>query len=154
MHLKPIRLKADHPSTTLPSTARIHFGLIYEVKHDVGVKSIGLIHDASMETLLSQFRSYTRGENGTGERPPVESPSQEATTDTTVSPADVNVVREIRDNVYTILEKKSLCESMPSRDFSVETPSKAASQGSGSWMPDRRAFFSNLRSKRGEEWAG
>jgi hypothetical protein len=57
MTLAPIRMKPDHPSTALLRVARIHFGRAYEIKHEVPVKSLGLIHSASMEDLLSHSKS-------------------------------------------------------------------------------------------------
>ncbi|KAL4768732.1 hypothetical protein BDW60DRAFT_219485 [Aspergillus nidulans var. acristatus] len=41
IRLRPIRLKAEHPSTALPSTDRIHFGRVYKIQHQVMLKSIG-----------------------------------------------------------------------------------------------------------------
>ncbi|GKZ94560.1 hypothetical protein AnigIFM59636_007935 [Aspergillus niger] len=58
MGIQPLRLKPEHPSTVLPSTARIHFGRVYEIKHDVELKNIGLIHSSSMNILSSQFESH------------------------------------------------------------------------------------------------
>ncbi|GKZ63422.1 hypothetical protein AnigIFM49718_011830 [Aspergillus niger] len=58
MGIQPLRLKPEHPSTVLPSTARIHFGRVYEIKHDVELKNIGLIHSSSMDILSSQFESH------------------------------------------------------------------------------------------------
>jgi hypothetical protein len=108
--MKPVRLKADHPSTTLPSTARIHYGRLYEVEHDVQLKSIGLIHDSSMETLLKQFNgSYTRRGVQTGVKVPAGGDQvPETVTDSTVSPADVELVCSIRNDVNRILGKDGL----------------------------------------------
>ncbi|KAI1660283.1 hypothetical protein F4813DRAFT_351563 [Daldinia decipiens] len=67
MILAPIRMKSDHPSKALPRTARIHYGRVYEIPHNLPVESIGLVHDASMEVLHDQFeanmptRRYKRG---------------------------------------------------------------------------------------------
>ncbi|WEW54679.1 hypothetical protein PRK78_000101 [Emydomyces testavorans] len=51
----PIRIRADHPSTTLPTTARVDFSRVYQVKHDVWSKALGLVHEDCVETLLDQF---------------------------------------------------------------------------------------------------
>lgn len=48
-------MKPDHPSLTLPSTARIHYGRSYEIDHRLPIQALGLVHPASMETLLDQF---------------------------------------------------------------------------------------------------
>ncbi|KAE8138588.1 hypothetical protein BDV38DRAFT_292185 [Aspergillus pseudotamarii] len=95
MRLQPIRMKAEHPSTALPSSARICFGRVYEVFHDVNLKSLGLIHDVSMENLQLQFSSHCpkASENDNQE---------EAVTDFTVSPADINVVKDIREDINTV----------------------------------------------------
>lgn len=55
--LVPIRMKAEHPSTALPRSARIHFGRVYEISHDMAIESLGLIHVDSMETLKLQFEA-------------------------------------------------------------------------------------------------
>ncbi|KAL2836906.1 hypothetical protein BJX68DRAFT_273307 [Aspergillus pseudodeflectus] len=119
--MKPVRLKADHPSTTLPSTARIHYGRVYEVKHDVQLKSIGLIHDSSMETLLEQFNgSYTCRGVQTGDKVPAGGDQvPETVTDSTVSPADVELVCSIRKDVNRILGKDGLLGKR-APNFSVE----------------------------------
>jgi hypothetical protein len=120
--MKPVRLKADHPSTTLPSTARIHYGRLYEVEHEVQLKIIGLIHDSSMETLLGQFNgSYIRREAETGDKGAagVRDEVLETVADSTVSPANVEVVYNIRKDVNRILGKDGLLGKR-APNFSVE----------------------------------
>ncbi|KAL6820889.1 hypothetical protein J3E69DRAFT_357255 [Trichoderma sp. SZMC 28015] len=53
--LSPVRMKLDHPSLALSSTARIHYGRAYEIDHRLSVQPLGLIHPTSMEVLLGQF---------------------------------------------------------------------------------------------------
>ncbi|KAL6697471.1 hypothetical protein J3F84DRAFT_369027 [Trichoderma pleuroticola] len=55
--LSPVRMKPDHPSLALSSTARIHYGRAYEIDHRVPVQPLSLIHSASMEVLLNQFEA-------------------------------------------------------------------------------------------------
>jgi hypothetical protein len=94
MCLKPIRMKAEHPSTTLPSSARIHFGRVYEVRHQVHLKSLGLIHDSSMENLLEQYRSSYAKEGA---------PTQNNATDRSVLPADMDIVKDLRRDIRTVV---------------------------------------------------
>jgi hypothetical protein len=94
MCLKPIRMKAEHPSTTLPSSARIHFGRVYEVCHHIHLKSLGLIHDSSMENLLEQYRSSYAKE---GAR------TQNNATDRSVLPADMDIVKDLRRDIRTVV---------------------------------------------------
>ena len=54
--LSPIRMKPDHPSTTLPTTARIYFQRTYRID-DLDVQPLRLVHSASIETLLDQFET-------------------------------------------------------------------------------------------------
>ncbi|PYH34053.1 uncharacterized protein BO87DRAFT_426320 [Aspergillus neoniger CBS 115656] len=58
MDIQPIRLKLEQLSTVLPSAARIHFGRVYEIKHDVELNNVGLVHGSSMDILSSQFESH------------------------------------------------------------------------------------------------
>ncbi|OJI80216.1 hypothetical protein ASPTUDRAFT_78354 [Aspergillus tubingensis CBS 134.48] len=58
MNSQPIRLKLEQLSTVLPSTARVHFGRVYEIKHDVESNNVGLVHGSSMDILSSQFESH------------------------------------------------------------------------------------------------
>lgn len=103
-------MKVEHPSTVLPHTARIHFGRAYEIDHDVPVRSIGLIHTGSMETLRSQFQSNVSKEGvRTGEEETYESKlnrileiSQEgkdSENDAAVLPADMETVKNIRQRI-------------------------------------------------------
>ncbi|GAA87726.1 similar to An12g08700 [Aspergillus luchuensis IFO 4308] len=58
MTSQPIRLKLEQPSTVLPSSARIYFGRVYEIKHDVELNNVGLVLGSSMNILSSQFESH------------------------------------------------------------------------------------------------
>ncbi|GKZ26891.1 hypothetical protein AbraIFM66951_012042 [Aspergillus brasiliensis] len=100
--LKPVRLKAEHPSTALPSSARIHFGRVYEVKHGIKVKGIGLIHDSSMETLLTQFESHLAS-NAASDSPAQAGRLQaDSSADSTVTPVNFSIVKEIRDSIRSV----------------------------------------------------
>ncbi|PMD30155.1 hypothetical protein L207DRAFT_592916 [Hyaloscypha variabilis F] len=50
-----IRVKADHPSTSLPSTSRIDFSRVYRISHGIHNNAVGLVHEDSIEDLLSLF---------------------------------------------------------------------------------------------------
>ncbi|PYH71141.1 uncharacterized protein BO88DRAFT_479287 [Aspergillus vadensis CBS 113365] len=58
MSIQPIRLKLEQPSTVLPSSARIYFGRVYEIKHDVELNNVGFVLGSSMDILSSQFESH------------------------------------------------------------------------------------------------
>lgn len=106
MHLRPIRMKADHPSLTLPDSARIHFGRVYEVEHDVQVKQLGLIHDTSIQDLLSQFELYAP-KLKPEDNQVIKRWREIQERDSEVLPADVNTVEDIRNALHKghILEK-------------------------------------------------
>ncbi|KAI1119826.1 hypothetical protein F5Y10DRAFT_290871 [Nemania abortiva] len=92
MRLSPIRMIPHHPSTALPRSARIHFGRIYRVKHTAAVENLGLIDPVSMEDLQDQFEANA----GRADNTQVESP------ETKPLPADMEIVRQIRDSIHSI----------------------------------------------------
>jgi hypothetical protein len=104
--LSPIRMKAEHPSTALPHSARIHFGRAYEVDHDVPVRPLGLIHAGSMETLLSQFENHVfkkeSGNSGVSQAAKANE-AEVAQDDAKVGPADMAIVKEMRQNIMDVL---------------------------------------------------
>ena len=61
MTKKPIRMAVDHVSYSLSSTSRLHFGRIYHVKHDVRVKSLGVIHVDSISHFVDCYKSVHGG---------------------------------------------------------------------------------------------
>ena len=61
MTKKPIRMAVDHVSYSLSSTSRLHFGRIYYVKHDVRVKSLGVIHVDSISHFVDYYKSIHGG---------------------------------------------------------------------------------------------
>lgn len=100
-------MKPEHPSTALPSTARIHYGRAYDFDHSRPVAPLGLIHPASMETLLDQFEAkvskYEPRDESLGkpdEHTDIEEP------DPATEPADIQVVKEMRANIIKVLGKK------------------------------------------------
>jgi hypothetical protein len=130
--LSPIRMKPEHPSTTLPKAARIHFGRAYEVHHSVGVRPLGLIHAGSMETLISQFEEHCpRKESSNmnnrntvegrqaeeystphgGEEPTRE--REQAQADSTVEPADMQIVLNMRQSIIDVLGPDLSLEKHP-----------------------------------------
>ena len=52
----PIRMTVDHVSYALHPASRLHFGRVYNIKHNVRVKSLGVIHVDS----ISNFIDYSR----------------------------------------------------------------------------------------------
>lgn len=133
MVLDPIRMKPDHPSTALPSSSRVHFGRIYEISHSAQVKPLGLIHTGSMEKLISQSVAHAyrndpddsahvcksqsddvdaEAQNSNDDSwhrktpdPISDSASDDQDTihDQDTIPADMMVVREMRDSIMEIL---------------------------------------------------
>jgi hypothetical protein len=104
--LSSIRMKAEHPSTALPHSARIHFGRAYEIEHTVPVRPLGLIHAGSMETLLSQFEVNVFKKRGTRSGDSQAAKAKEAKVaqdDTKVGPADMAVVKEMRQSIMDVL---------------------------------------------------
>lgn len=138
-------MKPEHPSTALPKAARIHFGRAYEIHHSVGVRPLGLIHAGSMETLISQFEEhYPRKESSNmnnrntvegwqaeedsttqGREEPTREEEQ-AQVDSTVEPADMQIVLNMRQSIIDVLGpdlslgKHRPPEDKPHQTFSVK----------------------------------
>ena len=120
MVLLPIRMKPEHPSTALPKSSRIHFGRAYEIRHLIAVKSLGLIHAASMETLISQSERHLCMVDHHDEPIETEYDSysiealekwatyqfREPSPEPDVIPADMEVVKDIRNNIQSVLGKE------------------------------------------------
>ncbi|OJZ85354.1 hypothetical protein ASPFODRAFT_62011 [Aspergillus luchuensis CBS 106.47] len=86
MTSRPIRLKLEQPSTVLPRSARIYFGRVYEIKHDVELNIVGLVLGSSMNILSSQFESHR----------PIDTPNYPASSpdkDQAGTPADDTVIQ-------------------------------------------------------------
>lgn len=62
------------------------------------LKSIGLIHDSSMETLLSQFESRLANNSAINSAGEAGGGQANGLADTTVSPANISIIKEIRDS--------------------------------------------------------
>ena len=54
-------MAVDHVSYSLPPTSRLHFGRVYHIKHDVRVKSVGVIHVDSISDFVNYYKSSLRG---------------------------------------------------------------------------------------------
>ncbi|KAL3431279.1 hypothetical protein BDV09DRAFT_188560 [Aspergillus tetrazonus] len=87
---------SDHPGQ---GSTRIHFGRVYEIQHQVMLKSIKLIHDSSMETLLSQFESHLANNSAINSAGEAGGGQANGLADTTVSPANISIIKEIRDSI-------------------------------------------------------
>lgn len=105
-------MKPDHPSTTLPKSARIHFGRAYDVDHFIPVQPIGLIHPTSMETLLDQFNANVyRSTTDTKQALPNSLSSSDTflvdalveSLDDNVKVVDLEIVKEVRNNITKAL---------------------------------------------------
>lgn len=108
MVLAPIRMRPEHPSTALPTSARIHFGLAYGINHKIPVKSLGLIDGGSIERLISESEAHMY-RNDFGSNPAtLESqdfgPDEELmVSDKDVIPADMEVVKSMRNSIIGVL---------------------------------------------------
>jgi hypothetical protein len=92
-------MKAEHPSTALPHSARIHFGRAYEIEHGVPVRPLGLIHDGSMEMLLKQFEGNVFKNDGES----IVEKKDDEEGDKQVKSADMEVVRDMRQSIMDVL---------------------------------------------------
>ncbi len=99
-------MKAEHPSTALPQSARIHFGRAYEIEHHTPVQPLGLIHATSMETLRSQFEAHVYRKGSRNEETSNPAPEREGDLpqdDSQIEPADMVIVKEMRQNIMEVL---------------------------------------------------
>ena len=101
-------MKPDHPSTALPSTARIHFGRAYEIEHKIPVQPLGLVHPGSMETLLDQFEAkiVKLSPEGMEEREYQTEHGIEEPDLKTQAAADMHIVKDMRESITKILGPK------------------------------------------------
>src|SRR3569833_645236 len=103
--LSPVRMKPDHPSLALSSTARIHYGRAYEIYHDLPVQSLGLVHPASMEALLDQFEAKVArlqpGERGASKRTYDQMEAENSAPK--IEAADMSIVRVMRESIIEVL---------------------------------------------------
>lgn len=118
MVLRPIRMKPEHPSTALPTSARIHFGRAYEVIHALPIKPLGLIHAGSMQDLISQseahvYKNESRNNPRTSETPDVEVAEEPMDVDKDVNPADMELVRSMRCSIMDVLGQNISLDSHP-----------------------------------------
>lgn len=54
--LLPIRVDPDDAAEKLDPWSRVDFGKVYSIEHNVKVRSLGKVNQASMKLLLYQFR--------------------------------------------------------------------------------------------------
>ncbi|KAF2124255.1 hypothetical protein P153DRAFT_371116 [Dothidotthia symphoricarpi CBS 119687] len=115
LRLSPMRMQPHHPSTTLPKSARIHFGRAYDVDYDAPVQPIGLIDPMSMESLLDQFdanvyRCDTDHEQASEQSPWTESlygvNGRSCGLGDEAKLVDLDIVREMRSNITKVLGNK------------------------------------------------
>lgn len=50
-----VRIDSDDATTRLDATSRIHYGKLYTVEHNIKVKAYGMVNQASLTPLMSQF---------------------------------------------------------------------------------------------------
>ncbi|OQN96405.1 hypothetical protein B0A48_17657 [Cryoendolithus antarcticus] len=53
----PIRINVDIPTDKLDPESLIHYGKVYTIEHNIKVKPFGLVHDRSLQPLLTQFHN-------------------------------------------------------------------------------------------------
>lgn len=98
-------MEPDHPSLALPSTTRIHYGRSYEIGHSLPVQPLGLVHPASMETLLDQFDQnvdrFTSEEQASGKRHRTREEDQDPRTQ--VEAAEMSIASDIRESITKVL---------------------------------------------------
>ena len=109
-------MKPDHPSLALSSRARIHYGRAYEVDHNLPVQPLGLVHPASMETLLDQFEAKVPrlqpGEKESFERAYGQAEMDSVTP--AVAAADMGLVQDMRKSITKVLgQNLSPAEHLP-----------------------------------------
>lgn len=95
--LSSIRMTPEHPSTTFPSSARIHYERAYKVYYYAYFKSIGLIRPTSIETGFDQFsanvfRDTAEALDSTSSDT---SPTAETVDPTIIDTADFEVARKV-----------------------------------------------------------
>jgi hypothetical protein len=105
MVLPALRIKAEHPSTTLSSASRLYFGKLYELSHESPVWPLGLVHVDSIEPLMSIF------EAACAPRPDLEGQCQiDDSTDNeeSVLPIDETMAEELRESVAAVVESSAI----------------------------------------------
>jgi hypothetical protein len=55
-----IKIDPDNATTPLDPVSRIHYGNLYTVEHNIRVKAYGMVNQASLLPLMSQFRQVNR----------------------------------------------------------------------------------------------
>lgn len=92
--LLPIRMRAHHPSTFLPLSARMHFGRVYEIPHNIPARPLGLIDTDYMELLFSQFQKVEHHKHNSEDL---------AVHDKAIAATDMTLAEEIRQNIMKVL---------------------------------------------------
>jgi hypothetical protein len=55
-----IKIDPDNATTPFDPMSRIHYGNLYKVEHNIRVKAYGMVNQASLLPLMSQFRQVNR----------------------------------------------------------------------------------------------
>ncbi|KAF2215317.1 hypothetical protein CERZMDRAFT_35496, partial [Cercospora zeae-maydis SCOH1-5] len=55
-----VRVIPDDPTEKLKPTSRINYGKIYTIEHNVKAKGVGMVHENSLQALLSQQSEVQR----------------------------------------------------------------------------------------------
>jgi hypothetical protein len=56
MQATAIRIDPDNATTPLDPASRIHYGNVYTIEHNIKVKAYGMVNQASLGPLMSQFQ--------------------------------------------------------------------------------------------------
>lgn len=70
MQSTAVRIDPDNLTMPLNSMSRIHYGNIYTIQHNIRVKAYGMVNQASVEPLMSQFRQVNGHKFGFYTGPP------------------------------------------------------------------------------------
>jgi len=113
MILAPIRMKPEHLSTALPVFSRIHFGRAYGISHKTPVKSLGLIHAASIQILVSEAETHVYRIKSDSDAQSFETQVRQnlqhrlaekpRDLDNDVLSADMEVVKDMRNSIMDVL---------------------------------------------------
>ena len=69
MQAIPIRVDPDSATTSLDSMSRIHYGKLYTIEHNFRVSPYGMVNQASLSPLMSQFQQVNGQRFGFSSQP-------------------------------------------------------------------------------------
>lgn len=78
MQAVAIRIDQDNATTPLDPMSRIHYGNLYTIEHNIRVKAYGMVNQASLMPLMTQFRQVN-GERLGFPTPPLQTVREEWT---------------------------------------------------------------------------